>query len=181
MARSLTKTTRFEVFKRDSFVCQYCGSKPPAVVLEVDHIIPVSGGGTDEDHNLITSCFDCNRGKGARGVDKALPSIAERTAQLLERKEQVEAYEDLLRERRQSDDICVEVINGWLGGTWGYFLTPKAESSVRKHFLSRLVRMEIFDAVDIAEQKFTIEDDPSRAYKYFCGVCWRKIKGEVPA
>ena len=35
----LSAKLRFEVFKRDSFVCQYCGSHPPQVVLHVDHII----------------------------------------------------------------------------------------------------------------------------------------------
>ena len=61
---SLPQKLRFEVFKRDKHTCQYCGRSPPAVILEVDHIIPISSGGTDELSNLITSCFDCNRGKG---------------------------------------------------------------------------------------------------------------------
>jgi 5-methylcytosine-specific restriction endonuclease McrA len=63
---SLSKKLRFEVFKRDGFKCQYCGNHPPIVVLEVDHINPVSKGGTNEIDNLVTSCFDCNRGKGNR-------------------------------------------------------------------------------------------------------------------
>ena len=53
----------FEVFKRDSFTCQYCGKSAPDAVLEVDHIIPVSKGGDNDISNLITSCFECNRGK----------------------------------------------------------------------------------------------------------------------
>jgi 5-methylcytosine-specific restriction endonuclease McrA len=55
---------RFEILKRDNFTCRYCGRKPPEVVLEIDHIIPVVEGGTNDWGNLITSCFDCNRGKG---------------------------------------------------------------------------------------------------------------------
>jgi len=61
--KSLSKKIRFEVFKRDSFTCQYCGSKAPDVILEVDHLHPVSEGGNNEILNLITSCFECNRGK----------------------------------------------------------------------------------------------------------------------
>jgi 5-methylcytosine-specific restriction endonuclease McrA len=61
----LTKRQRFEILKRDNFTCQYCGRKPPAVTLEVDHIKSVYGGGNNEPRNLITSCLDCNRGKGA--------------------------------------------------------------------------------------------------------------------
>ena len=60
---ALSKKTRFEVFKRDGFTCQYCGRTPPTVILEVDHIDPKANGGSDNTINLITSCFDCNRGK----------------------------------------------------------------------------------------------------------------------
>ncbi len=60
---ALSKRVRFEIFKRDSFTCQYCGNRPPEIVLEVDHIDPRSNGGSDDLINLITSCFDCNRGK----------------------------------------------------------------------------------------------------------------------
>lgn len=55
---------RFEVFRRDKYVCQYCGAAGPKVELEVDHKIPVSRGGTDDIDNLTTACFKCNRGKG---------------------------------------------------------------------------------------------------------------------
>lgn len=55
---------RWNVLKRDDFTCQYCGRKAPNVELEVDHIVPGSKGGKYIENNLITSCFDCNRGKG---------------------------------------------------------------------------------------------------------------------
>ena len=64
--KTINKKTRFEVFKRDNFTCQYCGRMAPDVVLEIDHINPVNNGGTNDIMNLITSCFDCNRGKGKR-------------------------------------------------------------------------------------------------------------------
>lgn len=54
---------RHRIFTRDNFTCQYCGAKPPDVVLEVDHIIPKSHGGKTRLDNLITACFACNRGK----------------------------------------------------------------------------------------------------------------------
>jgi len=43
--KAIPKKTRFEVFKRDSFTCQHCGRKAPDVVLQVDHLKPVSKGG----------------------------------------------------------------------------------------------------------------------------------------
>lgn len=58
---------RYSVLSRDGFRCQYCGRSPQGdgVKLVVDHIIPVSKGGTNEENNLITACTDCNRGKGS--------------------------------------------------------------------------------------------------------------------
>lgn len=44
----ISKKLRFEVFKRDKFACNYCGKQAPNVVLEIDHIEPVSKGGTNE-------------------------------------------------------------------------------------------------------------------------------------
>ena len=64
--KSISKKLRFEVFKRDNFKCQYCGKSAPDVILHVDHIFPVKEGGTNDILNLITSCSDCNLGKGAR-------------------------------------------------------------------------------------------------------------------
>lgn len=55
--------TRFQIFKRDNFKCQYCGKTSDEVILEIDHVIPKSKGGTNDYDNLITSCRECNRGK----------------------------------------------------------------------------------------------------------------------
>ena len=59
---------RFDILKRDNFTCQYCGRKAPSVILEVDHIIPISKGGEDTPENLITSCSLCNVQKGNKEV-----------------------------------------------------------------------------------------------------------------
>ncbi len=67
------KSKRFEIFKRDGFTCQYCGNRPPDVILEVDHVHPVSKGGTSEPLNLVTSCFDCNRGKRDKVLGEVVP------------------------------------------------------------------------------------------------------------
>lgn len=69
----LSKSLRFSVFARDAFTCQYCGRRPPEVTLEVDHIHPVSRGGTDDSINLISSCYDCNRGKSAKIITEIAP------------------------------------------------------------------------------------------------------------
>ena len=59
----LSKRTRFEVFKRDQFRCQYCGASAPDVILVVDHIQAVADGGANDLLNLLTACDPCNAGK----------------------------------------------------------------------------------------------------------------------
>ncbi|MCK5492976.1 MAG: HNH endonuclease [Candidatus Omnitrophica bacterium] len=55
---------RFLVLKRDNFICQYCGRKSPEAELQIDHMLPKSKGGKNNVDNLITSCRECNQGKG---------------------------------------------------------------------------------------------------------------------
>lgn len=61
--RPNTKVNRWDILSRDGFVCHYCGMAAPEVKLEVDHIIPVNKGGTDEPNNLIVACQKCNSQK----------------------------------------------------------------------------------------------------------------------
>lgn len=63
----LSLSKRFTILQRDGSRCKVCGNSAAlGAVLEVDHIIPVSDGGTDDMANLQTLCFDCNRGKSNR-------------------------------------------------------------------------------------------------------------------
>lgn len=56
--------TRFNVFLRDRFTCQYCGRPFPTHELTFDHVIPRSRGGRTTWQNVITSCSACNLAKG---------------------------------------------------------------------------------------------------------------------
>ncbi len=56
--------TRFNVFLRDSFVCQYCASALPAADLTFDHVVPRSRGGRTTWQNVVTACTECNLKKG---------------------------------------------------------------------------------------------------------------------
>lgn len=64
----VTRKVRFAVFLRDKFTCQYCGRQAPEVVIEIDHVLPCSKGGTNDLNNLVTACRDCNRGKSERKI-----------------------------------------------------------------------------------------------------------------
>jgi len=89
---ALSKSVRFEVFKRDRFACTYCGAKAPDVVLVVDHIEPVAKGGSSDILNLATACQPCNAGKGARPLsdESALAKKRDQLAELQERRDQLE-------------------------------------------------------------------------------------------
>lgn len=57
---------RFAILAAADFRCHYCGrSAGPNVTLQVDHVIPLSKGGTDDRSNLVAACWDCNQGKAA--------------------------------------------------------------------------------------------------------------------
>jgi len=60
--------TRFNVFLRDKFSCQYCGSKNE---LTFDHLLPRSKGGKTNWENVVTACSSCNVQKGGRLFERS--------------------------------------------------------------------------------------------------------------
>ena len=63
----MTKKLREAIKTRDHYTCCECGnsiSVEPNLLLEIDHIIPISKGGITEESNLQTLCWRCNRSKG---------------------------------------------------------------------------------------------------------------------
>ena len=68
--KAVRKGLRFDIFRRDGFTCQYCGSQPPSVTLHVDHIRPIAEGGDNDPMNLVTACAACNIGKGKKLLEQ---------------------------------------------------------------------------------------------------------------
>jgi hypothetical protein len=62
--RHISFTTQVRVVRRDNYTCQHCGKHLRDFEVEFDHIIPISRGGSSEEHNLRLTCFLCNREKG---------------------------------------------------------------------------------------------------------------------
>ena len=56
------------VLERDNYTCKYCGSRKGP--YEVDHVIPVTKGGTDDLKNLVASCRRCNRQKKNKSLEE---------------------------------------------------------------------------------------------------------------
>lgn len=59
--------TRFNVFLRDEFRCQYCGKKGE---LTFDHIVPRASGGITSWENVVTACAPCNMRKGSKSLPR---------------------------------------------------------------------------------------------------------------
>ena len=171
----VTKKIRFEVFKRDGFQCGYCGKAPPSVVLECDHVQPKSQGGLDDINNLITACFECNRGKKNVPLAQIPPKLKDNLEVLHEKEAQVAEYNRYLkkiyaRERRQIAKISAMFEKYYPEKT---FSERFIKNSLKK-FIRHLPKAKIIDA---AETSFGSFEDPDRAIKYFCGICWNIIKG----
>ncbi len=61
----LAPKARFEILKRDGYACRVCGvSAYDGATLNVDHVVAVANGGTNDKLNLMTLCTTCNFGKG---------------------------------------------------------------------------------------------------------------------
>lgn len=168
----ISKKTRFEILKRDKFTCQYCGKRAPDVLLEVDHVEPVVKGGKSTLLNLITSCEDCNRGKGPRELsdDSVLRRQLTELDRLQARREQLQ---ELVRWRKSLEKI-------------GEMEFRSVEAAIRrrhvklnpsgKEILRRLVAKygtaECLEAVHIAFLTYYRESEPSSAQ-----VTFSKISG----
>jgi len=65
--KPISPKLRALVLSRDGSRCLMCGAKAGdlGVTLEVDHVVPVADGGTDDLDNLATLCQPCNRGKSS--------------------------------------------------------------------------------------------------------------------
>lgn len=155
---AISKRTRFEVFKRDSFTCQYCGRAAPTIVLQVDHIQPCAKDGDNDILNLITSCQDCNAGKS----DKALSD----DSAIQKRKRQL----DDLQERREQLDMMVE----WQGSLidldvtateeccnlWARLVTPYTVTETGKAKIGKLVRSyglgEVCECMRISVNQYVV-------------------------
>lgn len=172
--KAISKSTRFNVFKRDGFVCQYCGAHPPMVVLHVDHIHPVSEGGGNNANNLITACESCNLGKGARLLSDVPQALKDRAEEIKEREDQIKGYNAAIQARADRIEREAWEVAAVLTGE------PEIPSYSRqnllsiKRFLEHLPVSEVIEAAEIAASKRSCSS--AYGFRYFCGICWKKIR-----
>ena len=118
--KRLTETAKKNIFNRDKYECQYCGSHDD---LEIDHIIPLSKGGTNEDDNLLTACHRCNSLKGDKNLkefieeNKRVINFLDRVSNILKTLEEKEEEKEKEKEKEEDKEKEKEDI----------FVSPKIE------------------------------------------------------
>jgi len=161
----LSKKIRFEVFKRDSFTCQYCGKSAPNVVLHVDHITPVSKDGDNDITNLITACFDCNMGKKDRELsdDAVVQKRKKQLDELQERREQLEMMVEwqrgLIDISEEEATAAIDFVNDLMGI---YSLNDHGESDLKKT-VKKYGLAEVLESARLAADQY-LEPDAENVY-----------------
>lgn len=177
---ALPNGIRFEVFKRDSFTCQYCGRKAPDVVLQCDHIVPVAGGGTNDPMNLATSCVECNSGKSDKSLDETHILNRQRAEMELlnERRQQLEmliAWRDQLQSVVQDEAILVgEKIAKTFSALDRVNLSDAVLSGLRK-WIKRFGVEMLLDASEASASSYLVYGDDREPTDESINKAWNMI------
>ncbi len=127
----ISKSLRFDIFKRDDFACQYCGGRVPNVVLEIDAIKPFGKYGINDISNFITSCKDCNMGKGNKEItDNHLTQ--QQLKKINKKKLEIESCFEYKKEVLKLDNTIIENINNILSENDFGTLTEHGEKEIIK-------------------------------------------------
>jgi len=173
--KAISTRRRFEILKRDRFTCQYCSRKPPKVALEVDHIVPVSKGGSNESTNLVTACFECNRGKSNIDLVVVPESLSIKLEQRSIALKQHKQLQKLLIDEKKQMESMIDMVDEIYSRSTGskYIFSDSFRLTVKK-FIQELGVEEVVDSMERAAAKDFHWD--SDTIKYFCGICWNKIR-----
>ena len=177
--KSLSKKVRFEVFKRDNFTCQYCGRKAPDVILEVDHINPVKNGGDNSITNLITSCFDCNRGKGKRKLtqNEEIKKQQKMLEELNKKREQLEMLVKWKEELENLDNEMVDKIEDILNEK-DIFLSEYGKENIKRH-IKKYGFEEVYECTKISIYQYYKsgeQQEKEKIINYIPKICNIRLK-----
>ena len=177
--KAISKKTRFEVFKRDGFKCQYCGAAAPDVLLEVDHIKPVSKDGAHDILNFVTACKPCNAGKSDRELsdDSAVKKQQNQLAELNARREQLEMmleWRDGLKDIQQSQVDAIAA--AWREAAHGWFLNETGLTGARQ-LLKKHGLQQVLDAIETAADRYIKFNADAKATPESVELAWKKVGG----
>jgi hypothetical protein len=177
--KNLSKKIRFEVFKRDSFKCQYCGTAAPEVILHVDHIEPHSLNGSNDIMNLITACDKCNLGKSDRKLDdqSVVTKSKAQADQINERRIQLEMMMQWKQELHDIDGKELDLIGKhWESKVKSYSLTENGRSTLKK-IIKKYGAEATLNAIDTASLQYLEYNDDGKPTQDSVDIAFKKIGG----
>lgn len=175
----VSKRVRYEVLRRDGFTCRYCHAQDKP--LEVDHVVPVSLGGSDKPENLVAACHDCNIGKCSVQPDET--TVEDVSKKALEfRIALQEALSARVLDLDEENEFLDEVLYRWetitdLGD--GYCLPmPDSWKGTARYWHGIGVPFGIIEyAFTIAKEKVDCRRIPNHAaFNYATGVVGNKVR-----
>lgn len=184
--KHISKATRFEVFKRDKFTCQYCGESAPDVILHVDHIDPKSKGGSNNITNLITACASCNLGKSDKKLsdESAVKKSKAQLDALQERRNQIEMMAEWQRQlAKANDDMVNAVCQIWESYTNGVTINEQGRITIRK-IIRRFGFLPAMEAAQISAERYLAFNGDGRvsmpsakeSFDKIGGICYNRRK-----
>lgn len=173
---AVSKRTRYEVLKRDSHTCRYCGASAPDATLTVDHVVPVSLGGSDAPDNLVAACRDCNAGKASTSPNDAVVEDV-KTVDLRWSGAIKRVAAACSRQHRKEDKYAAEFLdywNSWRNGRGETTPLPDSwESSIRRFFQLGVTLDDLIRCADVTMTNNRIWRDDR--FRYFAGCVWRVV------
>ncbi|CAA9365184.1 MAG: hypothetical protein AVDCRST_MAG68-5135 [uncultured Gemmatimonadetes bacterium] len=172
---AVSKRLRHEVMRRDNHTCKYCGATAPDVKLTIDHVTPVTLGGSDDPTNLVTACADCNAGKSATPPDAALVADVDRKAVEWSRAMQLAVEQraaELATERASTEPFD----HAW--SCWTVAGEPVPRDANWRGSIQRFLAAGLTDeffAAGIENTMGQTRIPASDKWRYFCGICWREV------
>lgn len=163
----VSKRLRFEILRRDNHACKYCGATAPDAKLTVDHVVPVTLGGSDDPSNLVAACAGCNGGKSSIPADAAIVEDVAADAARWARAMQ-QAADEIASADVEIEDICDAVHAAWRPR----YIPNDFEGSIFNFFKAGLTKPELLSLVAVAHAARGVDD----RWAYFCGCCWKRIK-----
>jgi HNH endonuclease len=175
---SISKRLRFEILRRDSFTCHYCGITTVQAELEVDHVIPEALGGSDDPSNLVTACEPCNSGKSATPIDApVVAAVSDDARRWAAAYAYVVACED---SQRRSIETTVDEVGAkwetWRSGAHRVPRPPTWRQSVRVWIANGV---STFTMTDLIERAMLSRAPAKDKWTYYCGCVWTTHKRNV--
>ena len=176
--KNIPNKLRFEVFNRDSFTCQYCGQSAPNVVLEVDHLLPVSKGGDNDILNLITSCWTCNNGKSNILLtdNTMLEKQKAQLDELNEKRLQLEMMIEWRESLNNLDDDIAQKIADYFGGQANCDVNETGLKKI-KQWTKKFTYQQILEAVELSVNQYVkkgTNDETNKAFDMVPRICAAK-------